>query len=262
MTETEHQPTDKGCGITHHRWDCLCDVQMTVPTTIEFDPSTFWMCDVVWNSEVIADGGPQALLDFLEKMTLAYDAVRELQERNEQADKLRGKVSASIRGYALAALRDGHSMVDLPDLLQVSYADIISSITNGSPSPLWAWGDLEWLKFEAWAAERAQVGQREIGREFGIKYNVAERLIAMYGLTKRLPKEHWGKRVEHFLQHDPDAPVKNVVEFIESEGGTMSYNAVGKIRSRMKKQGRLPADKAAWKPGCGEGPKLLGDIHS
>lgn len=228
-----------GCGVLHHKYDCLCDVQMTVPATIEFDPSTFWMCDVVWNSEAIADGGPEALLGFLEKMTLAYDAVRELQERNEQADRLRGNVDESVRVYALRALADGQSMVDLPDLLQVSYADVISSITKGRPSKLWAWGDLEWLKFEAYAEEHPTVGQREICREFKVGYSVAERLISMYGLTKRIPKEHWGRRVEWYLEQHPKAPVKDVLAFIDSEGGTMSFNAVGKIRTRMKKQGRI-----------------------
>lgn len=251
-----------GCGVLHHRYDCLCDVQMAVPTSIEFDPSTFWMCDVVWNSEAIAEGGQDALLDFLEKMTVAYDAVRELQSRNERNDAMRGNVDQSVRENALQALKDGQSMVDLPELLQVSYADIISSITHGRPSPLWAWGDLEWLKFEGWVEQQEQVGQRDIQREFGIGYGVAERLIAMYGLKKRLPKEHWGRRVEWYLERHPFAPVKEVLAFVDAEGGTMSFNAVGKIRTRMKSNGRIPTDKATWKAGVDDDSFLSEDIHS
>ena len=252
-----------GCGVLHHKYDCLCDVQMpSVPSAIVFDPSTFWMCDVVWNSEAIAEGGQDALLDFLEKMTVAHDAVRELQARNERNDKMCGDVKPETRTQALEALADGHSMVDLPELLQVSYADIISSITHGRPSPLWAWGDLEWLKFEGWAEQQGQVGQRDIQREFKVGYNVAERLIALYGLKKRLPKEHWGRRVEWYLERHPFAPVKEVLAFIDGEGGTMSFNAVGKIRTRMKSNGRIPADKATWKAGVDDDSFLSEDIHS
>jgi hypothetical protein len=219
------------CGLADHGEDCLCDVKIVAPVPTRFRFTEVWGADVVASALGYKGGGYADLADFLEALAMGYDATRRLDRVG--CDFMEG--GEQLTKQVKAALGDGHSIVDLPDILGESFSRIVGALTSCKPHILWTWDEQRWIEFECHLLSRDIVSLRETGREFGLEDKTVAKLVAAYG--RRAPREGNEAKMarirELFAEH-PDWTSTQIHAQLTSEGHQANLSTVKRRLAEMR----------------------------
>lgn len=180
---TNNRKTDEApCGVDAHAYDCLCDVKIVSPAQIahNIDPERFWGMKVAMNAGYDVDSD-EDILDLLEALALAKDAVENMAgfDRHDAKGKLRA--SKDLKEKIIIYLRDGNSIVDAPRHFETSWANCLAAITQGNPSVVWRWPERFWAEIEDFIFQHEKwCGYRALMREFDIERGAAVTLERLY----------------------------------------------------------------------------------
>lgn len=183
MTKHYTRTTDEApCGVAAHPEDCLCDVKVVSPVEIanNIDPEKFWGMRIALNGGHSYDTD-EDILNLLEALALAKDAVANMAsfDRVDERGKLRA--SMDLKAKLKQFLRDGNSIVDAPRTFQVSWGLCLASLTQGTPSTLWAWDEQFWAQIEDYIISHdTWCGYRALMKEFNIDRGPAQMLEKLY----------------------------------------------------------------------------------
>lgn len=215
-----------GCGVADHSSDCLCDVEIGAPT-----PTNFSLTEVMMGTktggeiaELLGLGRPwnaANVASLMEAMGSAYETVTRMRDFDPDYDV----PPFRLRGMVAEQLQAGHSILDLPDILGTSFAQILSALTGGHPSNIWTWDDLDWLRFEAYLHDHEYVRPSDLVNEFGI----ATRQTAI-GLMERYGKPDFNKARDAVLcqlvADNPQATTTELVVMAADAGFPVSREAI------------------------------------
>jgi hypothetical protein len=155
--------TKVDCGRSGHTDDCLCDVVVTNPVQVRYAPHEVLYADIVikyqnlgtpWTAKDLAD-----LWDGLGKAADAFAT-------------LNGRVDAPPSDYKPVITRllsDGHSMVDIPEMVGITLEQCGLAVASGRHTVLASWEEGDWL---AWEADLGVLG----GDRLAVKHNVSRKL--------------------------------------------------------------------------------------
>lgn len=219
------------CGQADHKVDCLCDVRFVEPAPIVCSFVETWHAGIVARAHNYKEGeGGAKLANFLEALGGAYDATRRI--ANQADGWLEGTASTEYRQRIHALLQSGESMIDLPNILQDSFARIVATLTAGQPTVCWTWGDPDWARFED-AMAAPSVAPSVLSKDFGITYEQAVYLIGAYGRERAAapPKKSITRAHELFAAH-PTLSAAQVTDLLLAEGYEANYEKVKKQRQR------------------------------
>jgi hypothetical protein len=167
--------TSKYCGIQDHRKSCLCDVRLTTVTTISADLTL----GSVYADYVLRAFGTDmldnqdGLLDFLEALAKANDAVKQVPDVN--------LVPTEMRDIVVDYLREPHSSIlDVEIDLGFSVHDAVNALCNGRPSIIRTFDDMKWLQIEAILDSEPDIKQTAFGRLAGLTTESARSILRYY----------------------------------------------------------------------------------
>lgn len=173
-TETDIVKEAPGCGTLTHAEECLCDVVVKEITPINYGLHELQHADLVikykglgapWNGAQLAQ-----LLDGLDR---AREAVKVAKKYQMDPNRL-STFTEPIKDL----LRQGHSMVDVPDLLGITLEQAALGIMSGRRSCVTLWNEANWLAFEADVADG--YGRELLARRNGLPQMSAKRLADYY----------------------------------------------------------------------------------
>lgn len=184
-----------GCGVEEHEADCLCDVNLPdSPTPINYGLTDVWHVQTgpadplgsdvptlpmsmklamklgvgkPWTGSDVADLGA-ALLQ-------AYEAHARCKARTEGEDTTRRHEDAEVIIGLLAA---GESIVDVPDLLDLDWADVMYALSRGKQAPYIGWDEHRWIEVEGKILDG--ITATPLGKQYGIDFRTAKRMIDWY----------------------------------------------------------------------------------
>lgn len=234
--------TALGCGTPEHKEDCLCDVDMSLSTQtgIHFDPATHWGVNVATSAGYEWDAGPEKLLDLLEALAKAKDAMSNMKTFDTVDRRGVARPSKELREKVIGWIKDGNSIVDAPDEFHESWGNILAALTMGHPAPIWAWSEKDWAVFEDYCDTQEKLSYRAIMREFDLPRGRASKLVDLYGDEKRRSVLWRYNIIKKVIVDHPTQKNAFLVDKIAAAGVDSTPAEVTKVRARLRKLNLVP----------------------
>jgi hypothetical protein len=223
------------CGGAGHSEECLCDVVITevTPTNYHFDQ--VWHAGIVARATGYKRQGGASLAAFLESLSYAYDATRRLADTDGDWLDDVGTSGANLKAKVEAYLQDGHSILDVPDLVVDSFDRIVAAITGCQPCLIWTWDNRQWLAFESYLTTKHTHSQSDLAERFGLTRPQCTNLVKLYGkgLEGEAHLARAARAAELFDGHqDKGAP--EILQMLLDEGHEYTLDGVRKARQRWR----------------------------
>jgi hypothetical protein len=239
------------CGGHGHSAECLCDVVITEQVPINYHFDDVWHAGIVARATGYRGGGGAQLADFLEALAHGYDATRRVANAAANyvpKDKVHEAWLADIRRSGLKArveeqLQDGHSILDVPDILMDGFERIVAALSRAQPSPTWTWDNMEWLAFEAYMLAKASHNVSDMARVFSLTRPQCLTLIKSYGRqadTTEAADSKVARAWELFEQYE-DKQAPELMAMLATEGYTYTLDGLRAARQRWRRHKRQHA---------------------
>ena len=221
MTLLAHAPPALGCGIDGHEPSCLCDVVLDGLVPINYALRDLWYADQL---DVAEPHTSADLANFADTLLSAYDTWRVIADH-------------SPREAMHQLLSDGHSIVDMPALMGVSWDEVVAAMTHNIGEPA-RWTQADWITVESVLRDEARsMSSRELGLRLGVHYQTASHLCSVYGVRLNVSvNDRLRAMREHLL--DGETPTEAVLS-LTSDGFDVSYNQLYQMRRKMIDRGEL-----------------------
>ena len=236
------QNSDPPCGVVAHPDDCLCDVKVVSPVEIEnnIDPDKFW------GMRIALDGGhsydtDEDILSLLEALALAKDAVANMAsfDRYDERGKLRA--SKELKVKLKQFLRDGNSIIDAPRTFGASWGLCLASLTQGTPSALWAWDEQFWAQIEDYIISHdTWCGYRALMQEFNIDRGPAQQLERLYRDVNYAEHAHALGYARQMYISSPRAHKTWIHKKLAERGYSLTDDQLRQVRTRLREAGLVP----------------------
>jgi len=203
-----------GCGGTGHEGDCLCDVVIGTPVPINYSFTDVRHGDIVARATGYQGGAGANLADYLEALASAVDATAHL--RDFEPNWLDGvkDMLPQIKEH----LGCGESIIDLPDILGVSFAQIVGALGGGQATMIWTWDELTWIEFEI-HLQGDSISYQETADRFGINHEQVARLAKLYGRKPPLEgARERNARLRSLVDEHPDWKASQIHQQLLDEG--------------------------------------------
>lgn len=232
--------TALNCGNKDHEEDCLCDVKLSKPTAVDFHPDTHWGMKVATAAGYEWDAGPEKLLDLLEALAKAKDAMANMKTFDTVDRRGVARPSKDLRDKVFHWIKEGNSIIDAPDEFNESWGNVLAAITMGRPAPMWAWSEKDWAVFEDYCDTQEKLSYRAIMREFDIPRGRAVSLVDLYGDSQRRSLLWRYNTIKRVLVSHPTQ--KNAFLCVKlSEAGVDTDPAeVTRVRSKLRALNLVP----------------------
>ena len=154
-------------------YDDLADVKIDEPIEMKFKPHQVRHYDMVCK---YSDLGPpwtgEKLASLIEGLGIAAEA-------SAVMPKHAGILDYPMKEAVRQLIRLGHSMVDIPDMLEMSSLQEAAQSLCGArtPTDMLEWNEADWLEFEA---DIETLGTRTAAKKWGISATLFNRLRNLY----------------------------------------------------------------------------------
>jgi hypothetical protein len=232
------------CGGHGHSPECLCDVVITdsVPVNYHFDQ--VWHAGIVARAVGYRGHGGAELADFLEALASGYDATRSVAMKD--GAWLDGTIADDLKARVEEQLQDGHSILDLPEILGQDLDRIVAALTGCQPCLIWTWDEVDWLEFEAFMYRSPIHSQSKMAASFGLTRAQCTTLIKAYGrgIESDSTASRTARAWELFAEY-PNMPNAELQAMLAAEGHMYSRDGIRVARQRWKHRMKAAAYAAA-----------------
>ena len=123
----------------------------------------------------VTDARPEDnLLDFMQKMLTAFDAVTELRSSEEDEQRIDHKAKEYAKQKALLLVTECQSFVGAADTMGIPMSNLARILTFGLGSPLDSWTRDDWRICELWIIEGASI--RQLAKVMNVSFATARKI--------------------------------------------------------------------------------------
>lgn len=171
------------CPVASHSTECLCDVQLPdTPTPINFGLTEVRHAEIVMKHKRL--GGPwttETAIQMMEALGAAAEATAKV-----AGIPFNDARPASYKEAVRELIRQGHSMLDIPELLDISFLMVKLALMDGrGERKCVQWTEGEWLAFEADILSNNRGGWW-LCKNYDLSQTLAHRLVKLYRSTPTL----------------------------------------------------------------------------